>query len=115
MTARIPRGYRERLRLFEQAGGKCHICGQQIDAGQAWELEFDHIVPHAIGGEDGGSNLAPAHRKCHAIKTSSDITAIAKTKRIAAKHRGAYVSANPMPGGRRSKWKKKMDGTVERR
>jgi hypothetical protein len=41
---------------------------------------------------------------------------IAKVKRIRQRHLGANLkSKNPLPAGRNSKWKKKMDGTVVRR
>jgi hypothetical protein len=40
---------------------------------------------------------------------------IAKVKRIHQKHVGAKKSKSPMPMGRNSKWKRKMDGTIVRR
>jgi hypothetical protein len=44
-----------------------------------------------------------------------DIPQIAKVKRIRQRHIGAKQSRSPLPGGRRSQWKKKMDGSVVRR
>jgi hypothetical protein len=44
-----------------------------------------------------------------------DIPLIAKVKRIHQRHIGARKPKAPMPGGRLSKWKRKMDGTVVRR
>jgi hypothetical protein len=37
---------------------------------------------------------------------------IAKVKRKHQKHIGAARSKSPLPGGRLSKWKRRMDGTV---
>jgi hypothetical protein len=41
-----------------------------------------------------------------------DIPAIARAKRIQAKHHGARVARSPMRGGRNDFLKRKMDGTV---
>jgi hypothetical protein len=37
---------------------------------------------------------------------------IAKVRRKHQKHIGATRSKSPLPGGRLSKWKRRMDGTV---
>ena len=100
-----------RAKVFEAHGGRCHLCGERIDGTrEPWELE--HIIPLALGGEDDERNVAPAHVSCHRAKTLIDKGNIAKANRVRAKHIGAHVSASPLPGGRKSKWKKKMDGTV---
>ncbi len=99
-----------RLKILEAANNHCHICALRIDSGQLWDVE--HVRPLALGGLDDDHNLAPAHRHCHAPKTVEDIGRISKAKRQAAKHVGASQSRNPMPGSKRSKWKRKMDGTT---
>jgi len=99
-----------RLKLFEDAAGRCYLCGFKIQAGQLWEVE--HRIPLALGGADDEANMAPAHKSCHAPKTAEDFGRIAKAKRQKAKHFGMSRSANPMPGSRASKWKRLMDGTV---
>jgi 5-methylcytosine-specific restriction protein A len=93
----------------------CHICELPVDpVHQRWEL--DHIIPLASGGKDDDDNLAPAHAKCHLTKTINDVGKIAKGKRMRAFHLGTKVPPQRiMPGSRRSKWKKKLDGTVVRR
>lgn len=90
----------------------CHICGLPVDPVRSrWEL--DHIVPLANGGTDEDENLAPAHARCHLEKTVGDIGKIAKGKRMRARHLGTKPPPQRiMPGSRRSKWKKKLDGTV---
>lgn len=103
---------RERVRLFELHGGVCHICGGKIHVGEAWEVS--HVIPLAIGGDDDDVNRMPAHKKCHRKRTSEqDIPLIAKANRIRANHMGAKApSKRPMPCGRNSKWRKKMNGEV---
>lgn len=106
-----------RVALFEAAGGRCHICGGRIAVGDAWDA--DHVIPLAMGGEDGGDNLAPAHRACHrgaGSKTSEDVAAIAKAKRVRAKHLGAAAAPRAtLPGSKASRWKRTIDGRTVRR
>lgn len=98
---------RRRAAIFAAAGGVCHICGGRIDGTrEAWEA--DHVIPLEIGGDDSDGNLAPAHVKCHRAKTAeADIPAIAKARRVAAKHDGTYHRPR-----RRSGLKKKLNGAV---
>ena len=99
-----------RVALFQKHDGVCHLCGGKINVGEAWEVE--HVIPFAMGGDDTEDNLRPAHTKCHKVKTVEDVGNIAKAKRREARHIGAKVSKSPMPFGRQSKFKRKMDGTV---
>ena len=104
-----------RLNLFLKRKGTCAACSQKIDAGKAWDI--DHILPLALGGTNAPDNLQILCRPCHRSKTShSDIPRIAKTKRLKAHHLGARApSRRPIPGSRRSPWKRKMDGSVLKR
>lgn len=78
---------RERARIFAAHGGRCHLCGGVIQAGEGWDVSHDR--PLALLGEDGGDNLKPAHRKCHRAHTAAvDIPTIAKAKRVEARHLG---------------------------
>lgn len=89
---------------------KCHICHGEIDlAISTWEAE--HPVPFALGGRD----VWPVHWRCHKSKTAADVTAIAKGKRARERNLGIKRSARPMMGSRASGYKRKMDGSVERR
>lgn len=109
-------GAKERAEIFLAHGGMCHLCGLKIREGEEWDVS--HAIPLAAGGADDRSNMAPAHRaRCHRKQTSEiDIPLIAKVKRVRHRAMGAKLpSRNPIPGGRRSKWKRKMDGTVVRR
>ena len=104
-----------RLNLFLKRKGKCAGCTQKIDAGKVWDI--DHIIPLALGGTNAPENLQILCRSCHRSKTTqSDIPRIAKTKRLKARHLGAKSPpTRPIPGSRRSPWKRKMNGSVMKR
>jgi 5-methylcytosine-specific restriction enzyme A len=106
---------RARVGVFEHHNGQCHLCGVKIQSGEEWDIS--HAIPLAIGGADDETNWLPAHRKCHRLHTSTvDAPRIAKTKRQHAAHIGAKSpSRNPLPGGRNSRWKRKLDGTIVER
>lgn len=105
---------RLRLKVWEAHKGMCAICGGKIDGvRERWVLE--HLVPLSLGGADDESNMAPVHEGCAMAKTfgkSGDIAKAAKAKRVKSKHLGIKKSKNPLPGGKGSKLKKKIDGSV---
>jgi len=103
-----------RVRVFEAAGGICHLCNGKITVGERWEVSHDR--PLALGGSDTPDNMKPAHYSCHRAQTSeTDIPAIAKAKRRYAKFIGATApKARPLAGSRASGLRKRMNGTVER-
>ena len=109
----------KRLKVFEKAGGRCHICSQRIQAGQVWEVE--HVRPLALHGKDDESNMAPAHVLCHSGKTADDVAAIARAKRRKAKHIGIKKASTfpKLPPGYRFDWRTrrpvKIGGGVVRR
>lgn len=107
MTRR-PISTTKRQRIWDTAEGRCHICDEPIKPGEKWDVE--HRIPFAMGGADDESNLSPAHVACHGIKTKCDLTRLAKIKRIRARHTGAKRSSWP-----KSKWRRKVNGTVELR
>lgn len=102
---------RVRLRVFERHEGRCHISGRKIMPGDLWDL--DHIVALVNGGEHRESNLAPALRDKHRAKTAEDVREKSTVRRKRAKHVGIKRKSRPMPGSRDSKFKRKLDGTVE--
>jgi hypothetical protein len=86
----------------------------KVVPGEDWDVSHD--IPLEAGGKDDATNWFVAHRKCHRVHTSTvDVPMIAKVKRIHQKHVGAKKSRSPMPLGRGSKFKRKMDGTIVRR
>ncbi len=62
---------RVRLRVFERHGGICHISQRKILSHEKWDL--DHIVSLVNGGAHVESNLAPALRDKHKLKTKADV------------------------------------------
>lgn len=111
MTSRRHLSATARQRIFDAADGLCHICGLSV-FGKRWEVE--HRIPLALGGADDESNMSPAHKDCHGEKTATDVGMIAKAKRQRLRHSGIR-NRSSFPGGRDSRLKRKMDGTVVER
>lgn len=114
---RKPLTDQERARLFLERGGRCHRCTRKIMRGEKW---FDEHV-HSLGtaGTNAWNNRALTCVNCFPEKNAEDAKKVAKGRSIAVnmiiprsqrRSKGA-----PMPGSRKSLWKKKMDGTTERR
>lgn len=80
-----------RARVFERHGGRCHLTGQIIRAGDRWEL--DHVLPLALGGENREMNLAPALYTPHRKKAASETSAVRKADRIRLKHTGSWPAS----------------------
>jgi 5-methylcytosine-specific restriction enzyme A len=104
---------RVRLRIFRSHNETCHLSGRKIGPGEKWELE--HIKALILGGEHRESNLAPALMGPHKRKTAMEMAVKAKIDGSSKRHYGIKKSKNPMPGSKASGWKKRFDGTVERR
>ena|ERR1044071_1059735 len=105
---------RVRLRVFDSAAGRCHLCERKIPAGEYWQC--DHVLALVNGGSNHESNLRPACRNCCYRKTAQDVAEKAQINRIRSKHLGiARRSGSPIPGSKASGWKKKMNGEVVRR
>jgi len=105
---------RVRLRVFEQNRGQCALCHRRISPGEYWQC--DHTIALCNGGKNAESNLRPACRNCCYAKTAEDVAEKAKIGRKRSKHLGISKSkGRPMPGSRASGWKRRMDGSVERR
>jgi 5-methylcytosine-specific restriction protein A len=111
VARRKPLTAKQKLKMFLDARGICCICGQKIDAVKdAWD---EHENPLWRGGSNEMSNRGPAHIKCARQKTSREAKEKAKGERIAEKAMGARTAKfRPMPFGRKSALKKKMNGAV---
>jgi len=116
MTERRRRTQNQRAQIFLAHKGVCAICELRIQPSEKWHL--DHEAALEISADDSDDNLRPVHEACHKAKTAGDKAAIAKSNRVRAKHltgRGKARKGPPMPGSRDSHWKRKVDGTWERR
>lgn len=100
---------RVRIRVFDNAGGRCYICGRKIAAGEYWQC--DHVTALVNGGANREDNLRPACRNCCYRKTAEDVA----EKSAVAETRKAFILPKPLstfPGGKGSRWKKKLNGQV---
>lgn len=78
-------------RLKEVFGGKCAMCQCAIDGTSG--LEWDHILPVAMGGEDALEQLQPLCIRCHRAKTKVDVATIAKSNRTRQRNLGIKETA----------------------
>lgn len=102
----------QRVRVFDAAGGICHLCKTKIHVGERWDVE--HVKPLSMGGADDETNMAPAHASCHRVKTSAEAGPRAKADRIRAHHLGIRPKSR-FACSKDSPFKKRLDGSVVRR
>lgn len=106
---------RVRLRVFEAHNGLCHLTGLKITGADAWDM--DHVKALANGGENRESNLAPALRKAHRVKTAEDVAKKATSYRKRSKFLGIKPEKpayRKVPGSRGTGFRRKLNGMVER-
>jgi hypothetical protein len=61
---------------------RCAKCGGILGA----DVEWNHIMPHALGGGDGPDNIEAVHEACHAeITNGTKATTAGSTKHVVAK------------------------------
>jgi 5-methylcytosine-specific restriction enzyme A len=102
-----------KVAAFKRAADRCEECSAPLMAGR---FHYDHIIPDGLGGEPTLENCAVLCRACHDPKTRErDVPQIAKAKRVERKHVGAHRPKATIPGSKGSGWKRKIDGSVERR
>ena len=101
---------RVRLRVFDRHKGICALSGRKIQPGDKWQI--DHITALINGGEHRESNLQPVLDAAHKAKTAQDVALKAKVDRVRKKHLGIEPKRATIAGGKASKWKRKIDGTV---
>lgn len=106
---------RVRDRIFRKYDGRCQCgCNREIRPGEAWECE--DTIALINGGERRETNLKPWIKGHQAAKTAADVAEKSRVYHKRAAHRGIKPrKGRPMPGSKASGFKKRMDGTVERR
>lgn len=105
---------RAKAKRLLEFNGRCADC--ECKVGGAAGLEFDHIIPLELGGDDEIENLQPLCKVCHKAKTRGDVDAIRKAERMRQREAGIKRTRRSIiPGSKASGLKKKMDGTVEKR
>lgn len=106
---RVPRHIR--AEILSRQSGRCADCDTRLILGS---MVFDHRPPLALRDEADDANdpdrLAAICGPCNERKTSRDIKAIAKAKRLAEAHQGFIARhRDKVPGRRvpsRSQWDK---------
>ena len=97
--ARIEFSAKTRDQAFARSGGRCEWCeaGVRCDAVlSSGNVEFDHVLPLALGGESTLVNCEALCKTHHSIKTSTgDIPRIRKADRQRRRHIGAKISNAP--------------------
>lgn len=111
MQKRKRRTVARREAIYAAHDWTCHLCELPIDPVHD-RHELDHVTPLWCGGSDDDDNLAPAHSRCHLEKSVGDLATKAKRDRIDARNRQLKVAKKPMPFGRNSPWKRKMNGQI---
>jgi hypothetical protein len=72
---------RRKRDIWEREEGLCRICKLPVPM-LGPEVIYDHDLTLFITGDDADAGVFPLHREpCNRIKTSGDLTRIAKTKR----------------------------------
>jgi 5-methylcytosine-specific restriction endonuclease McrA len=57
--------------ILQKTGGRCHICGGNIDKDSYWEA--DHVFPAKGGGPSNIDNYLPAHGQCNSAKWDQSV------------------------------------------
>lgn len=114
---RSPLTDQQRTKLFLERGGRCHRCTRTIRPGERWYDE--HVQSLGTGGGNAWENRDLTCQNCFPKKNAEDAKKLAKGRALAVAHiippGQRQKRGPPMPGSKRSQWKRRMDGTVERR
>ena len=111
-TARGHLSTRRKLGIWEREKGLCMMCSTRLQPGK---FIYEHVRALELGGTDTDDNIRLTCLPCAGVKTKDDHRRAAKAKRVKSKALGLKKSKIPLPGGKGSKWKKLMNGSVVRR
>ena len=106
----------QKAELFLEKKGRCHRCTRKI-IGEIWYAE--HLIALQNGGDNSKANWDVTCKNCFPLKNAEDAGKAAKMRAVAVScivPRSQRQSKwKPIDGSKRSKYRKRMDGTVERR
>ena len=112
---RRPLTPRQKAEVLARQNNCCALCGDELTGA----VEWDHTRARGLLGTECTSNFQALHVSCHKIKTRDDVKRIAKAKRLerfmqTGRHRNR--KSRPIQSrGFDKRFRKRMDGTVERR
>jgi 5-methylcytosine-specific restriction protein A len=114
MSTRAEFSRKTKAAAFMRSGGGCERCSAKLFAGN---VEYDHQLPCALGGDNSLENCLVLCRACHrTVKTPDDVRRIRKSDRQRDRAIGALTTTrNPLPGSKASGWKHRMNGEWVRR
>jgi len=113
-----------KLAILQRAGFPdnpiCEGCGRSL---RGEKIEIDHVIEEweRGGAHDARRELtaedgqALGAKCCHKEKSARKRGEKAHGDRIIKKQAGIARKSRPIPGSRASAWKRKLDGTIERR
>jgi 5-methylcytosine-specific restriction enzyme A len=92
----------------------CESCRAELNARTG--IVFEHVIPAGLGGEATLENRKVHRKTCADIKTlTEDNPRMQKADRVFKRHHGLKETKRPLPGSKKSGWKRKMDGWLVRR
>jgi len=100
---------KRKLAIWEREKGICMLCSVKLVPGK---FIYEHVKALELGGEDIDSNIRLTCVNCATEKTKADHKNAAAAKRTKASTLGLKKSKTPLPFGKVSKWKRKLDGTI---
>lgn len=86
---------RVRQRILRAANYVCHLTGRTIVGGDAWEA--DHVIAIVNGGANRESNMRPALKHAHKLKTARDVAEKANVDAIGKRHFGITQPKGNIP------------------
>lgn len=102
----------DRRKIWERERGHCMLCRVKLQVGS---FVFEHVRALELGGEDTPENIRLTCRGYATEKTRADHAMAGKAKRQKEAAYGFRESRHPLPCGRRSPWKRTIDGRTIRR
>ncbi len=93
-------------RILRKQGDKCALTGHAFRPGD--KIEFDHVTPLWLGGQNRESNLQAVLGTAHKQKTSTEATVRAKVNANRLKHLGIKKKSSLT----NSRFKKLISGEV---
>lgn len=99
---------KDKLELIIKQDGLCPKCSERL--GPLTHVDFDHIIPLALGGTQDLSNWQALHKECHKQKTKQDVSRISRAKRLAKKRLGEVKVKKKIPSKKlesKSRWPSK--------